>query len=136
MKTNESKQITTRSLIITSALTLVGFFIVGQINACNDKKNKLREVKINYLIDAYTKLANGSQRPINAANYHRDFESAIAQIQLFGSAAEISSLDSAINNSMQISNRDTAKLNIDHVLIALRNSLRKEMDLNPIYQKC
>jgi hypothetical protein len=132
MKTTEPKPLTTASLLITSVVTIMGFFIVGQINAYNDKTNKLREVKINYLIDAYTKLANGSQRPINAASYHRDFELAVSQIQLFGSAPELSALDKALENSRDISNQDTLKLNVDSVLITLRNSLRREMDLDPI----
>ncbi|HWD88221.1 MAG TPA: hypothetical protein VG367_08845 [Mucilaginibacter sp.] len=128
----ETLSITKKQLFITSAVTILGIFIGGLVNEYVDKSNKLREIKIDYLIDAFTKLANGSQRPMNAATYHRDFELAIAKIQLFGSDSEIKSLDSCLDASRLLSTKDTVKLNVDNVLMKLRNSLRCELGLNQI----
>ncbi len=96
-----------------------------------DKENNIREIKINYLIEAYRKLANASARAASIASYHRDIESAISDIQLFGSKEEIEVLLQEIDNSSKDSGKYTS-LNFDNTLTRIRNSLRKEIQLEPI----
>jgi hypothetical protein len=119
----------TWALIITSLITLAGWFILNCLNSERERKNKLRDIRVSYLIDAYRKLANASQRSPSLANYHRDVESAISDIQLFGTETQIDLLKRSINN---VNYDSLVKFDYDPILNDLRNSLRKEIDLSPL----
>jgi hypothetical protein len=68
-------------LIITALVAVVGWFIVHELSISRDIKNKRIELKIKYLIEWYRRLEHISHRDNPDL---KDFESAIADIQLFG----------------------------------------------------
>lgn len=116
------------SLLITSIVTITGWGIGSYLNSKRDRENKLLDIKLNYLIDAYRKLANSSQRTTNYEYFKFDMESAISDIQLFGSKEQIELLNNAIIDL----NKYNAGLDVDPILNSLRNDLRKEINLDTI----
>jgi hypothetical protein len=113
-------------LIITTMVAILGWYIVHRLNIARDRVNKKRDLQIQYLIDAYRRLERASNRPKNFDN-NFELESAIADIQLFGTVhqvklAEKFSLDIAQNNHAST----------DGLLINLRAELRKELGLEEV----
>jgi len=115
-------------LIITSVITISGWGFISYLNSERDKENKLREIKLTYLIDAYKKLAYSSQRTTNMQHFQFDMESAISDIQLFGSDEQIQKVNVALDQLK----KDNRGLRVDEILTDLRNSLRQEINLSPI----
>jgi len=74
------------SIIATTVIAVVGWFIGHQLSISRDIKNKRTEIKIGYLIEAYRKL----ERVSNSENPDRkNFETAIADIQLLGTRRQV-----------------------------------------------
>ena len=132
MPKNEEKTLTRNTFIITMVVTVGCVFIGGYINSCNDKNNKLREVKINYLLDAYSKLANASQRPAFDSSHNADVESAFSEIQLLGTKEQILIIDTILMNSQNHIVNGRYSLPIDQIINPLRISLRKELNLESV----
>ncbi len=130
MENKKPGSVTVYGLIITSLLTIASWGVLNYFENERNKDNKIREIKINYLIDAYRKLANGVQRSPSIAAYHRDLESAVADIQLFGSKEDIDILIDELNKAKDTANH--VLLNVDVILNKLRNSLRKEIKLEEV----
>ncbi len=115
-------------ILITSLITVSGWAVGSYFNSERDRENKLREIKINYLIDAYRKLANSSIRTTNYEHFKFDMESAVSDIQLFGTKDQIEQLNVAIDNMK----KNKFGLDVDEILKLLRNDLREEILLDTI----
>ena len=121
--------ITIIPIIITAFVAVLGWFIVHQLSISRDIKNKRAELKIKYLIEAYRRLENVSHR--DNPNM-LEFESAIADIQLFGSKQQV---ELAQEITTEFAKNKTVLL--DPLLGNLREDLRKLLHLehlpgNPI----
>jgi len=116
------------SLLITSVITIIGWVFGSYLNSKRDRENKLRDIKLTYLIDAYRKMAYSSQRTTNYEHFKFDMESAISDIQLFGSKEQIELLNKAIVDL----NKHKIGLDADLILNNLRDELRKEINLELI----
>ncbi|MFZ2448760.1 MAG: hypothetical protein WAW37_20550 [Syntrophobacteraceae bacterium] len=103
-------------ILITAAVAVVGWFIVHQLSISRDIKNKRSELKIGYLIEAYRKLENVSHR--DNPDMH-DFETAMADIQLFGTKRQV---DISQSISREFAQKKTVLL--DELLNDLRGDLR------------
>lgn len=69
-------------LLITATVTIFGWYIVHIFASRRDRKNKQKELRINYLIEAWRKLEYTSNRKeIDLIEY---LEKPIADIKLFG----------------------------------------------------
>jgi hypothetical protein len=102
----------------------VGSWFVGSYyNAARDRASKQREIRLQYQIETYRRLALAAQRKPEP-KYFRDMESAAADIQLFGTESQIQKLNTFLD---EWSARNKGSL--DNLLIDLRNDLRKELDL-------
>ena len=113
-------------LLITTFVAISGWYIAHRLNIARDRANKKRDLQIQYLIEAYRRLERASNRPKNFDN-NAELESAIADIQLFGTAdhvklAEKFSFDIARNSHSSM----------DELLINLRAELRKELGLQEV----
>ncbi len=100
----------------------IGWFVVHRLTAWRDRVNLNRKIRTDYLIKAYQNLANASQRPPQP-EYFRLMESAIADIQLFGSKEHIQ-LVSLFLKEFSSAN----KASFDPLLNALRSDLRIDLD--------
>lgn len=111
------------SHLITVVVALGGLLAVHRFNAWRDMINHKRQLKTNYLIDAFRKLANASNRlPENSSNYSLDLEAAITDIYLFGSKVQIEMADKFCD---EFESKKSAP--IADFLKQLRNDLRKEL---------
>lgn len=71
------------NIYITIASGMFGLFLGHWLSQRRDFRNKQREIRTQYLIEAYRRLERGAIP--NAKKFDKgDFESAIADIQLFG----------------------------------------------------
>jgi hypothetical protein len=111
-------------IIVTALVAMVGWFIVHQLSISRDIKNKRTELKIKYLIEAYRKLENISHR--DNPNM-QDFESAIADIQLFGTKRQV---ELAQKIATEFAKNKTVSLN--DLLSDLREDLRKLLHLEQL----
>ncbi|WP_268846595.1 hypothetical protein [Flavobacterium aestivum] len=112
-------------LLITALVTIFGWYIVHLFSAKRDRKNKQRELRVNYLIEAWRKLEYASNRKgVDAKEY---VEKPIADIQLFGTKKQIE-LTIKIANELAEKNGT----NLIELLTELRQDLRKELNLQQI----
>ena len=113
-------------LVITTFVAILGWYIAHRLNVSRDRANKKRDLQIQYLIEAYRRLERASNRPKNYDN-NAELESAIADIQLFGTAAQVKLAEKFSFDITQKSHAPT-----DELLINLRAVLRKELGLEEV----
>jgi len=111
-------------ILITALVAVVGWFIVHQLSISRDIKDKRTELKIKYLVEAYRKLENMAER--DNPNM-QDFESAMADIQLFGTKRQIE-LSQEI--AKEFAQKKTVLL--DRLLNELRDDLRELLKLEKL----
>jgi hypothetical protein len=58
-------------LIVTAALAIGGWYVVHRLSVNRDQQNKRRDLRIQYLIEAYRRLENSANRQ-DLSNYARD----------------------------------------------------------------
>ena len=109
------------ALLISIASWFIGHFLSKK----RDFINKKKELRIQYLINAWQLIENASNRHDNTSL--KNFEKAIADIQLFGTLKQIQlSREVAINFSRNKS------VNCNLLLEELRNDLREELRLEKV----
>lgn len=108
-------------IIIMALVAIAGWFIVNKLSIARDIKNKRTELKIKYLIEAYRRLENVSHR---GNPNMQDFESAIADIQLFGTRRQA---ELAQEIAKEFAEKKTVSL--DALLADLRGDLRELLHL-------
>lgn len=70
--------------LVPAIVAVVGWFMAHQFNSYRDRVNKRRELRIQYLLEAYRRLESAANRPNKTEKQALDFESAVADIQLLG----------------------------------------------------
>jgi hypothetical protein len=75
-------------IILTATLAVAGWYVVHRLSLNRDEANKRRELRVQYLLEAYRKLENGSNRQ-NLEEYARSLESALADVQLLGTEHQV-----------------------------------------------
>jgi hypothetical protein len=111
-------------IIVPSLLIILGWFIVNWLAARRELRSKKREVRIQYLIEAYRSIASGANRGAKTSHEQKlAIESAIEDIQLLGDASQVS----ALNRMIESGNPDFTE-----VLESLRQELRRELNLENI----
>ena len=115
--------------LITTLVAIFGWYIVHALNVRRDRDNKRRDMRIQYLIEAYRRIERASNRPKEFDN-NLELESAIADIQLLGSLKQVSLGEKF---AYEIANRNHAST--DDLLYDLRASLRKELKLEEVKTK-
>ena len=115
-------------LLLTAVIGLGGYYFVDSLAAKRDRANKRRDLRTEYLISAFRKLANASERHHKpGSQYLADIETAMADIQLFGRDSQIEKANETMDKLQQGENGL-----VNELLRDLRNDLRKEMDLSRI----
>jgi len=85
-----------------------------------------RKIRINFMIEAYRKLENGSCRGSNQEKYSEQFHSAIADIQILGSPTQV---EIAQEIALALGSGSGSLITINELLNALRTELRSELNL-------
>lgn len=111
------------SHLVTAVVALAGWFVVHRLSAWRERVSHNRKIQTEFLIKAFQDLANAANRPPAPDSQHfRDMESAVADIQLFGSKSQIQLADSF---AREFSEKQVAPL--DPLLNSLRSDLRNEL---------
>ena len=114
--------------IETILLALLGWLVVHYFNSNRDRNNKKRDLRTGYLIEAYRNIEKAcGHKGYLPAKLNREMESAIADVQLFGSKHQI-----------ELARRFTDSMNKDSfadprsLLVILRSNLREELNLEQV----
>jgi hypothetical protein len=94
-----------------------------------DLTNERRKLRVSYLLEAYRKLEGAANRDDPKTCRH-DFESAVADIQLLGSSHQV-----ALARQFAIEMARDRTSSLDDLLFDLRQSLRSELELEPVSEK-
>jgi hypothetical protein len=113
-------------LVVTAALAIAGWYAVHRLSMNRDQANKRRELRIQYLLEAYRRLENAAHRP-DLAEYARDLESALTDVQLLGTERQVSL---AHDFAVSMARDRTAAL--DPLIADLRCELRQQLGLGPV----
>ncbi len=115
-------------LIIQCIITVIGWIVVYILAIRKNTQIKKKEVTIEYLIKAWGKLEKASNRKDN--RYNTEIETAIADIQLFGTKQQIELAQQFAEEIAR--NKESSALEL---LILLRENLRKELKLEKAPRK-
>ena len=115
-------------LVVTFVVAAFGWWAGHYFSAKRDVANERRKLRISYLLEAYRKLEGASNRDDMKA-YWPNFESAIADIQLLGSAHQV-----ALARQFSIGMAKNRTASLDDLIFDLRQSLRSELQLDPILE--
>jgi RNase P/RNase MRP subunit POP5 len=118
------------SIISSSLLAGIVCAILGHwLSSLKDKKQRLREMRIRYLIDAYRVFTKANRHP-RIYEIADELEQAIADIQLFGSPALIKLTKTF---TFEMAAQQTASL--DEIQQVIRGYLRKELGEKAIKER-
>lgn len=115
-------------LIIQCIITVIGWIVVYIFAIRQNIQIKKKEVTIEYLIQAWGKLEKASNRKDN--RYNTEIETAIADIQLFGTKRQIELAQQFAEEIAR--NKESSTLEL---LVLLREDLRKELKLERVPRK-
>jgi len=108
---------------------VVSWFVGSWQAARRDRANKRRDLRVQYLVEAYRRLEAAAHRQL-VPPHSSDMESAIADVQLFGSAVQV---HAAQQFALETAGQGGSSL--DELLSSLRNDLRQELQLESIEGK-
>jgi hypothetical protein len=112
------------TLLIPTAVAIVSWFVGSWLSVRRDRANKRRDLRVQYLIEAYRRLATSTNRQETDTAYFASLDSALVDAQLFGSEGQIAAVQEF---AKQLAEQREAQL--DKLLSSLRNDLRKELKL-------
>jgi hypothetical protein len=111
-------------LLVTTVVAVSGWYFVHYLQNLRDIRNKRRELRVAYLIEAYRRLESVCHRPPLGPEDSKGIESAIADIQLLGSPNQVQLAHKFVTEHAANKTAD-----IEGLLSDLRNDLRGELGL-------
>jgi hypothetical protein len=121
----KSDQVITVAISIT--LAILGWFVGYLTTIRRDRLSKQRDLRTQYLLDAYRRLEGAGNRHDPGHDDARALESAIADIQLLGSPEQV-----RLARNFALEFADGGSASLDPLLESLRLDLRKELALPPL----
>jgi len=117
--------------LITVPIAIGGWWVAHHLSARRDWMNKRRDMTVQYLLDAYRRLENSSCRGQKQEEYDEQFQTALADIQLLGSAAQV---NLAKEIAGLVGSGTGESVSITPLLEALRKDLRVVLGLTDVGQ--
>jgi hypothetical protein len=115
--------------LIGAAVIAIGWKVAHRQESERDRATKRRDMRIQYLLDVYRQLEHVSNRPITEKEAP-GLERGIADIQLLGTPHQVKlAQEFATGIALKGSHP------LDPLLIDLRQSLREELNLEPVPPK-
>lgn len=111
--------------VVPAVVAVVGWFAAHQFNVHRDRQNKRRDLRIQFLLEAYRRLESAANRDGKTVEQRLAFESAVADIQLLGTKEQVAATVAYLHQHAA-----GAGAQIDSVLRLLRGDLRKELGLS------
>ena len=68
------------TLLIPTVVANVSWFTGSWLSVRRDRANKRRDLRVQYLIDAYRRLATATERKETDASYFADLDSALVDV--------------------------------------------------------
>ena len=116
--------------VVTSALLAALGWVIGYVTTVRrDRLSERRDLRVQYLLDAYRRLEGAANRQDPTEDDERALESAIADIQLLGSPEQVHRA-----RQFALEFASTGQASLDRVLEGLRLELRKELALRPLLE--
>ncbi|MCE0499477.1 MAG: hypothetical protein LV481_16165 [Methylacidiphilales bacterium] len=114
------------TLLASTTIVVMGWYVVHRLTTARDLANKRRELRVGYLIEAYRRLENISNRDPEEV-IASELERAVADIQLFGSLSQV-----ALVREFCLGFVEKRIFSLDPLLNDLRNDLRRELNLESV----
>ncbi len=115
-------------MLASTSVAVAGWVTTHLLTRRRDRANKRRDQRVQFIIDAYRRLERAANRTADQAPaYYGDIESAVADVQLFGTAAQVR----AARAFAAAFARDGAAP-LHTLLEQLRADLRAELGLGPV----
>lgn len=115
-------------LVVTFLVAAIGWWAAHLFTAKRDVANERRKQRLAYLLEAYRKLESCAH-PHDPTTIWPAFESAIADIQLLGSAKQVV-LAQQIAHA--VANNPDHGASLNELLFDIRQSLREELQLEVV----
>ena len=112
---------------IPTAVVVVGWFFGHWLNARRDLAIRKREARLKALEAAYMRLATSSNRPLTEKSMD-DIETFVSELQLYGTPRQIQLMTEIVEGFKKPNNT----ISYDAILADLRDTIRKELELEPI----
>jgi hypothetical protein len=116
-------------LLITTFVAIVGWYVAHRFSVSRDVANKRRELRVQYLIEAYRRLEFAGNRPLTK-EVAVEFEKAVADIQLFGTPRQVE-----LARALALGFAEEGTHPLDPLLNELRQNLREELKLEPVEKR-
>ncbi|SOD18918.1 hypothetical protein SAMN06297164_1915 [Nitrosomonas ureae] len=113
-------------LFVTTLVAIAGWYIVHRMASNRDRINKKRDLRVKYLIEAYQAIESACSRGENAP-YRERLERAVGDVQLFGNSEQVQ-LAKKFSTDMESTTFGDPR----SLLVALRDDLRRELNLEPV----
>jgi hypothetical protein len=110
---------------LAAFVAILGWGVSHYLSAKKDQKAKQRDMRIQFLLEAYRKLEAAANRPESEKEEQDRFESALADIQLLGTKTQIEELMRFLVQW----NSSKGNASINPLLELLRTHLREELGL-------
>ena len=115
------------SVFVTAGVTIIGWFVANQFGMAQNRINKRRELKVQYLVEAYRNLEAVSNRLSLSNEEQKVVERAVADLQLFGTKAEVEAAQEFIATQAK-----EGIASIANLLQLMRKNLREELNLEAV----
>jgi hypothetical protein len=110
---------------LAAFVAIVGWGVAHRLSITKDQNAKQREMRIQFLLEAYRRLESAANRPEAGKEEQDKFESALADIQLLGTKQQVEELMRFLAEW----NSAGGSASINPLLELLRTHLREELHL-------
>jgi len=110
---------------LAALVAIIGWCVAYRLSVVKDQKAKQRDMRIQFLLEAYRRLESAANRPEAGKDEQDKFESALADIQLLGTTSQIEELMRFVAEW----NSPDGNASINPLLELLRTHLREELCL-------
>lgn len=114
------------TLLIPTLVAVASWFLGSWLSVRRDRADKRRDLRVQYLIEAYRRLEAAGHRPL-VPPYSSEMESAVADVQLFGTAKQV-----AAAQRFALEMAEYGEASLDDLLSSLRDDLRRELQLERV----
>jgi hypothetical protein len=111
--------------VLAALVVIIGWGVTHRLSIIKEQNAKQRDMRIQFLLEAYRRLESAANRPEAGKNEQDKFESALADIQLLGTKSQIEELNQFLTDF----NSADGRASINPLLELLRIHLREELDL-------
>ncbi|GIK78939.1 MAG: hypothetical protein BroJett024_00440 [Alphaproteobacteria bacterium] len=115
------------TITIPALVIVIGWFLTHWLNSRRDLTLRKREARLKSLESAYMRIATSSNRPLDKIIIE-NIEAFVSEIQLYGTPRQIELMTILVEEFKKPNNY----VSYDALLRDLRDSIRKELNLEPI----